>query len=720
MSALALIENIHVPRAQYLLETYTFENFMTIYEGKKTDAKKEYDKIIKYLNIKVKKPNEWSTYDYAKGRVNGRLFGQNSIQGLKKEIRGFLTEKLTTDIDIANCHPVILLELCLKHEFECPNLKQYITNREDELKNIMSLDNISRENAKRKILISTNSNKKVHSSSGFFKNYDKEMKKLHKQFLDKECYAYIKDYAKQDDNFEGSFINHLLCINEENILKAMRDYCQINKINIHSLFFDGLMVCGDINKSTLESMESYIQENSDFKTIKLTIKEPNHSFIMPDDFIPNQRDCYNDLKKDFELVNCKVGAEFICDIHNDFNIYSKQKFETLHEEMSYINEEGKSASFINTWFKDKFKRKYDKFDCYPKDNLCPSYVYNMWEKFPVQIMPIIENDKSKLGLKWFLEHIDVLADYNEEHSAFIKMWLAQMFQYPEHKSILLMFVGKEGSGKGTFVRFLETLMGGSHRCWVCNDPQEQIFGKFNDMMKRAFLVILDEVDKSGTYNNIGRFKNLITEPIITINPKGKTSFAMNSYHRYLGFSNNPDPSVKLKRRDFTIRMSDSKIGNTAYFNEGNNYANNLDCCKAIYDYFMTYPTKPKINENDIPNGNYNEMLKEDQKDVITEFMEDFVFLHKNTLKFSNIELYQLFIEFCKRNYIPEKNIISKNKFSTDLAFKNYNGVIKSKHKGLWINGNSVCGWTFNFDLLKTQFNEGVGETDVMDSDDEMI
>ena len=104
-------------------------------------------------------------------------------------------------------------------DFECPNLKQYIANREDELKNIMSLDNINRENAKRKILVSTNSNKKVHSSSGFFKNYDKEMKKLHTQFLDKECYAYIKDYAKQDDNFEGSFINHLLCINEENILK---------------------------------------------------------------------------------------------------------------------------------------------------------------------------------------------------------------------------------------------------------------------------------------------------------------------------------------------------------------------------------------------------------------------------------------------------------------------------------------------------------------------
>lgn len=720
MSALALIETINIPRAQYLLETYTLEKFMTNYEGKKADAKKEYTKIIKYLSFKVKKPNDWSPYGYVKGRVNGRLFGQNSIQGMWKEIRGFLTEGITTDIDMTNCHPVILYELCLKHEFECPNLKDYILNRETKLKAIMEYDNISREKAKKKILTSTNSNKRINSTCEFMKNYDKEMAGLHKKFLEESSYAYVKDYAKDEGNFEGSFINHILTINEEHILKVMRDYCQANDIKIHSLFFDGLMVYGEINQSTLESMESYIAEHSDFKMIKLAIKQPEHDFSMPDDFIPAQRDCYNDIKKEFELVNCKVGAEFICDKHNDFNVYSKQKFETLHEEMTYIDEEGKSIMFINTWFRDKFKRKYDKFDCYPKDNLCPPYVYNMWEKFPVQLMPVIENAKSKAGLEWFLKHIDVLADYNEEHSAFIKMWLAQMFQYPEHKSILLMFVGKEGSGKGTFVRFLETIMGGSHRCWVCNDPQEQIFGKFNDMMKRAFLVILDEVDKSGTYNNIGRFKNLITEPIITINPKGKTSFAMNSYHRYLGFSNNPDPSVKLKRRDFTFRMSDDKIGDTAYFNEGNSYANNLDCCKAIYDYFMSYPTKPKINDKDIPKGNYNEMLKEDQKDVITEFMEDFVYLHKNTLKFSNIQLYQLFIEFCKRNYIPEKNIITKNRFSTDLAFKNYNGVVKSKHKGLWIDGTSVSGWTFNFDILKTQFDEGVSEPIIMDSDDEMI
>jgi len=712
MSAIALTEKINIPKAQYLLETYSFDNFMTIYDGKKGDAKKEYDKIIKYLNNKVKKPDDWSTYGYIKGRVNGRLFGQNSIQGLKKELRGFLTEGITTDIDIVNCHPVILLELCLLNNFECPNLKQYITNREDELKNIMNLDNISRENAKRKILVSTNSNKKVHSSSGFFKNYDKEMKKLHAQFLDKECYAYIKDYAKQDDNFEGSFINHLLCINEENILEKMRTYCDKNDIKMHSLFFDGLMVYGDINKSTLESMEKYIKENTDFSTIKLTIKEPSHSFELPKDFVPKKRDFYNEIKKEFEVVNCKVGAEFICDKHNDFNVYSDHSFKVLHDELSYINEEGKVTSFISTWFKDAYKRKYDKYDSFPKDELCPSYVYNMWEKFPVQNMPVVNNAKTKKGLEWFLNHINVMVDYNEIHADFVKMWIAQMFQYPENKSIHLIFIGLEGSGKGTFVKFFETLMGGSHRCWECTNPQEYIFGKFNDMMKKAFLVVLNEADKSGTFHALNRMKALVSDPTIDIQPKGKTSYTMRSCHRFMSFSNNPDPNHKLKRRDFTMRMSDDKINNVSYFNEGNEYAKCLEVAKAIYDYFMVYPTKPKIVESDIPIGKYDEMLKETQKEPIMEFIEEVVYIGKGISYIPSNTLYENYLDFCKRNHIPWTK--DKNSFTTRLGMRKYNGLSSGPK---WIQGRKQNTWTFDFNLLKPQFaSENIEE--VLDSDDE--
>jgi len=714
MSALALVEEIKTKEAQYLLETYTLENFMTNYEGKKADAKKEYDKIIKYLSFKVKKPDGWSTYGYSKGRVNGRLFGLNSIQGVRKDVRGFLTEGITTDIDMANCHPVILYELCLKHKFECPNLTLYVTDRESKLKIIMESDNISREKAKKKVLTSTNSNKRINSTCEFLKNYDKEMAGLHKKFLEKDCYAYVKDYAKDEGNLEGSFINHILCINEEHILKVMRTYCDENDIKIHSLFFDGLMVYGELNQSTLESMESYIVEHSDFKMIKLAIKQPEHSFEIPDDFIPAQRDCYNDIKKEFELVNCKVGHQFVCNIHNDFELYSDHTFKVLHDELSYINEEGKPASFISTWFKDKFKRKYDKFDCYPKDNLCPPYVYNMWEKFPVELMPAVSNAKTKKGLEWFLNHINVMVDYNEIHANFVKTWIAQMFQYPENKSIHLIFIGLEGSGKGTFTRFFETLMGGAHRCWECTDPQEHIFGKFNDMMKKAFLVILNEADKSGTYNSNNKMKALITEPTINIQPKGKTSFVMKSCHRFMSFSNNPDPNNKLKRRDLTFRMSDDKINNVPYFNEGNSYAKDLDVTKAIYDYFMIYPTKPNIVESDIPKGEYDEMLKDAQKEPILEWLEEFIYVGTGVVDYTTSRLYEYYLDYCKREHVPFP--LQKLQLTTRLGMRKYNGLTKKVKK---LNGKASNVWMFDFNLLKTAFNVEADDM-ILDSDDEVI
>ena len=59
-------------------------------------------------------------------------------------------------------------------------------------------------------------------------------------------------------------------------------------------------------------------------------------------------------------------------------------------------------------------------------------------------------------------------------------------------------------------------------------------------------------------------------------------FNMKSYHRFIGFSNNPDPATKNKRRDVFFRSSD-KIGNTEYFGDGFYYAKDMNCCKYIYE-----------------------------------------------------------------------------------------------------------------------------------------
>jgi len=716
--AVVVEEKIDNLRAFYLLENYTFEMFFGNWDGTKTDAKKEYSKIMKYLNEKVSTDNNYVKYNYVKKRTSGRLIGDNTIQSCIKNIRGFLCENLTTDIDMNNCHPTILFQLCEKHNIECPNLTMYINERKKCLNNIQADDNVKYEDAKKKVLVSTNMDKHIKTKCEFLKNYDKEMKYLQRRFLDIQEFSVVKEYAKTD-NFNGSFINHILCINENDILTSMRTFCDINKVNIHSLMFDGLMVYGKINDYFIEEMEKHIHKNTMFDKMKLSIKEHQHDFIIPDNFKPKKRITYKDVKEEFQKYNCKVAAEFVSNKYNDVFIYKIGDFTVLHDELTYTNEEGVISPFMPRWFKDEDKRRFDKYDCIPKDSLCPSYVYNMWEKFPVELMPSIDpNDKVKKALDWFLNHIKVLANYNEEHYEFICTWLSQMFQYPENKTIHLIFVGEEGTGKGTFIKFLQTMMGGGNRCWECTDPQEDIFGKFNDMMKKAFLVVMNEADKSGTFNNNNKLKALITDCTINIRPKGKMAFNMKSCHRFMSFSNNPDPTVKNKRRDFTMRMSDDKKNDVKYFTEGNDYAKSIDCCKYIYDYFMAYKCKPNITEVDIPKGEYDTQLIEVQNDPVMEFLKELTYLHIEHIKpkdFPSNTLYELYLDYCKRNHI----IYNSNKvsFCTKLAYKKISGLTKTVKK---VNKVAVNVYTIDFQELQVYLNidADVEEINVSDNESE--
>ena len=80
-------------------------------------------------------------------------------------------------------------------------------------------------------------------------------------------------YAKKDNNFEGSFINHILCIEENIILSHIRTWCDINELDIHSLFFDGLMVNGLYADTILPDIEeSFGVKITDIKET-LTIQE---------------------------------------------------------------------------------------------------------------------------------------------------------------------------------------------------------------------------------------------------------------------------------------------------------------------------------------------------------------------------------------------------------------------------------------------------------------
>ena len=713
-------EIVNITKCSYLKEEYTFEEFFALWNGNKNDAKIEYKKIMDYLDIKIKQKHSYEKYNHINGRTDGRLYGsKSSIQNVSKNIRNFICDGKTTDVDMNNAHPSILYKLCDKYNYECPNLERYINNRDEIIEKIMKDDNICKFEAKKLILKATNHNQKLKSNNEFAKNYSTEMLKIQQRFLDNRDFDYVKEYAKKDKNFEGSFINHILCIHENNILTALRTWCAINKYDIHSLMFDGLMVIGDLRTTAIPDMEKYIHENTMFDNIKLTIKEQETTLELPEDYVMVEKQTYETIAEEFNKKNCKVGQYFVREDDFGYEVFKKGEFTIINDELQFypLNSK-KEIPFTQEWFKDPNKRIYDRFDSFPKPEMCPKNIYNTWKPFEILKVPETTNDDVIKGRDFFLNHIMILCGNDKKVYNFIILWLSQMFQYPENKTIMPIFISKEGTGKGIFLEFLRTIIGAS-RVLETTDPLKDIFGNFNGLMKNAFLVVFNESNKSNFYNQNDKKKGIITDSVININQKGIAEQTITSQHRFITFTNNPDPAAKNKRRDLFIRCSDEKVNDEEYFTQLALYSKNKQVCRAIYDWLMEQPTKPFIVDNDIPETEYDKIIEEHQFDPGLEFLRWLYYSYKdgNINEFTGKRLFEMFDDWRKDNNITYAP--TKEGFLIKLGFYGLDGLVKVRKRV-----NKIPTWIYRFDYDKLKNDLKIKEENVdnfkeYDSDDDM-
>ena len=216
------------------------------------------------------------TYRYARGKDFGRMFCSEGLQNVWRAFRGALCKGLMTDIDMKNCHPVILLWLCEKFEIDCPKLREYVTAREHHLTELGKvLQGKDREHCKRLFLIATNTNQKIKNVSyAFFNEYQAEIQEVIQPALMAidELAARFKSHAEQaagqreadgrEANEEGSFLNLVLCYSENVFLQAVRAYLEGKGIEIAVLMLDGLMVYGDHydNAPLLEELHTLLRD----------------------------------------------------------------------------------------------------------------------------------------------------------------------------------------------------------------------------------------------------------------------------------------------------------------------------------------------------------------------------------------------------------------------------------------------------------------------------
>jgi hypothetical protein len=711
-----LTEKIPVDRLT-LLNKMTVDDYIKLANTKKykkNEIKDHFKQIKSYIKDHIKCKGEMKkVYKYSESAKNGRLYGVNSIQNLPSSIRGFLFGGATTDIDMKNAHPHILEWICRTRDIRCPNLTEYVNNRDGI---ISKLKMVGIADPKFEILKMLNTEKPTRINNdceNILKNLRDEIKTIRVLFKSQEDFVEQLQQAMifKPNNVEGSFVNRVLCIYENKFLQTIAEFLHSRNLEIAEYAFDGLLVYGDYynDPSFVQEIQDHL--NNTFETLNMTLTMKPHSTTITYDYLENlddveeidEHETYDYMKEEFEKTHFKIiNKSFYIKEHNGNPIFMKKcnlvdSYEHLH--FKELDKEGnvKQNSFIQAWTKDPTIKSYVDIDTYPPPLKCPDNMYNLWVPFA---MEKVEQYEQK-DISVFLNHIKILCNHEEKTYDYFIKWLGQMIQYPADKTIMILFQGAEGCGKGMLFKIIEYMIG-NKKYLETTSPERDVWGQFNGLMASSFFVYLNELSKKQSMETEHRVKGLITDPNLQINTKGKDSISTTSYHRFCCSSNDEEPinTHKGDRRKMMVSASNELKGNFEYFNNLNKCIENVNFIKSFYEYLKSIPDLDKFNSIQIPMTEYQSILCELSITPIEAFVRDMIQdtpADVHELTYDSNELFDMFKCYLqKSNTKYEVNLI---KFGVRLTNLKLNGI--SKEKGRVCNKKK-----FDVKLLKKHFMIG--------------
>jgi Family of unknown function (DUF5906) len=183
---------------------------------------------------------------------------------------------------------------------------------------------------------------------------------------------------------------------------------------------------------------------------------------------------------------------------------------------------------------------------------------NLWRGFGVEPRP---GNWSRMR-----DHIrNVIAANNDENDEYIMRWVAWAVQNPGRQAeVALVIRGGKGVGKGVFGRAMCQIFG-PHGLQVTD--RKHLVGAFNMHLSQCALMFADEAYWPGDKQGEGALKRLITEPTLSIEPKGVDLFSVaNNLHVII--SGNDEwivPASGDERRYAAFDVGKQRYGDRNYF-----------------------------------------------------------------------------------------------------------------------------------------------------------
>lgn len=388
---------------------------------------------------------------------------------------------------------------------------------------------------------------------------------------------------------------------------------------------------GTIMKALKVDNRSMFDEMNEDNTVKLN----GYSFVDDEqiDIFDGEERPYQKVKEIFESTRFKIKNPICyCESCDDGNIIIRNEekmFKTYRNLYCTVKVQGaKNATgddvvatkkFMSVWMDDASIRTYDGMETYPPPKVCPPRVYNLWNGFAVERLQC----ESSHNVDIFLEHVDVLCNYDKKVAEFVLLWLGDFYQRPgKINGISLVFRSKPRAGKNIFWNVLMRKLVGADKYKETANPIVELFNRFSGGRFRRFMINIDELKAKDGLAISELLKNAITSDKYNHEIKGVDPMETNNFNRFI-FTTNKDLSVKVDEGDgrfVVISVSNDKIGDKAYFDRFIDYINDDRNLKAIHEYLLNVDTRGVNWQADRPETSLYCNLQTLNVDFVIQFL----------------------------------------------------------------------------------------------------
>jgi len=292
-----------------------------------------------------------------------------------------------------------------------------------------------------------------------------------------------------------------------------------------------------------------------------------------------------------------------------------------------------------------------------------------------------------------------------------------------------IIVGNYGDGRDMLFDIFT--LGFPSKYWTCTDCANQMFGRFNGMMKNKFMIQMAEVSAFDARNGTDKLKAFITNEKITIKEECKAPYEVRNTARVFA-TTNTDGAIntggKKQRRYISQRSSSKYAGDEAYFKplvdvKTKSRDDWKMCVLSLYHYLATEVECPErftidhVEEAETPYmREISEEIASPKDKFLGSLVQEYMEVSNGKIVLKNLQDE----ESARENYTPWFK--ASDLFQKFLNFKRINGLLCGEHEssaqlGKWLAGKlhsqdfvifkKPGGWksyAFHLPLLKKHYD----------------